>query len=365
MAKVTFNNRQTVFYDSIKTRVDDYFRKNNIAKTGNIQLFTKALVLIPAFIGIYIVLVFIQPPVVLSILLCMVLGFLAASIGFNVMHDACHGSYSKYKWVNELLGLSINFLGGNAFLWKFKHNVIHHTYTNVDGVDDDIAKMPLIRQCQSQKWKPAHRYQHIYSVLIYALSSFLWVTLMDFMKYLGRKVYTTPIHKIPLKEHVIFWVSKVFYVGVYIVLPVYVVGWLPWLIGFFAMHFAMGLTLAMVFQLAHVVEDVEFEDANSGTLRIEREWAVHQVKTTADFATDNKLISWFLGGLNFQIEHHLFPKISHVHYPAIRLIVEDVCKEQGIRHVNYPTMSSAIVSHFRFMKLLGENKGSSLQGSLS
>ncbi|HRH67857.1 MAG TPA: fatty acid desaturase, partial [Bacteroidia bacterium] len=204
MAKVTFNNKNSVFYDSIKTKVDAYFKEKNLKRTGNIHLFLKALILIPVAIGIYYTLLFVQIPAIPSLLLCAVLGLTLASIGFNVMHDACHGSYSSKKWVNELMGLSLNFLGGNAFIWKMKHNVIHHTYTNVDGVDDDIAKMPLIRQCSSQKWKPAHRYQHWYSLGIYALSSFLWVMVMDFVKYFSKKVYTTPINNIPVREHVIF-----------------------------------------------------------------------------------------------------------------------------------------------------------------
>lgn len=356
MAKVTFNNKNSVFYDSLKTKVDAYFKTKNIARTGNIHLFIKTLVLVPLAVGIYYTLLFIQPSTIPSLLLCGVLGLTLASIGFNVMHDACHGSYSSRKWVNEMMGLSLNFLGGNAFIWKIKHNVIHHTYTNVDGVDDDIAKMPLIRQCSSQKWMPAHRYQHWYSLGIYALSSFLWIMLMDYMKYFSKKVYTTPIHKIPVREHIIFWVSKILYIAFYIALPIYMVGWLPWLVGFFVMHGTMGLALAIVFQLAHVVEDVSFVDAHAPAVKIDEEWAVHQIRTTADFATDNKLISWLLGGLNFQIEHHLFPKISHVHYPAIRAIVKDVCDEHGLRHVDYPTMSSAINSHFRFMKSLGKNE---------
>ena len=119
------------------------------------------------------------------------------------------------------------------------------------------------------------------------------------------------------------------------------------------MHLTMGLTLALVFQLAHVVEATHFADAHQDVLHIEDEWAVHQVQTTADFATHNKIISWFTGGLNFQVEHHLFPKISHVHYPVIHKFVKEACRKFSITHNDYPSMISALRSHFRLMRQLG------------
>jgi linoleoyl-CoA desaturase len=282
------------------------------------------------------------------------LGFILASIGFNIMHDACHGSYSEKGWVNDLMGLSLNALGGNAFIWKFKHNVIHHTYTNVDGIDDDIAKSPLMRQCNTQKWVPAHRFQHIYVVLVYAISSFAWVTMMDFNKYFKRRIVSTTLQKMDRKEHIVFWLSKVLYVAFYIVIPILCVGWKTWAIGFTFMHLTMGLVLALVFQLAHVVEHAEFEYiGEQDSKRIEEEWAIHQVKTTVNFAPKNKLISWYVGGLNYQVEHHLFPRISHVHYPALRNIVKETCQQFGIAYNEFPTMTKAIASHFRMMRQLG------------
>jgi linoleoyl-CoA desaturase len=285
----------------------------------------------------------------------MLLGFILASIGFNVMHDACHGSYSSKKWVNNIMGLSLNALGGNAFIWKFKHNIVHHTYTNVDGVDDDIAKSPLMRQCASQKWVPAHRFQHIYVVLVYAISSVAWVAMMDFNKYFKRKVFTTQLQKMDIKEHIIFWASKALYGLFYVAIPVYFVGWKSWAIGYAAMEIVMGLTLALIFQLAHVVEHAEFEAAAGMESKlIENEWAIHQIKTTANFAPKNKFINWYVGGLNYQVEHHLFPRVSHVHYPAISGIVQKTCEDFNLPYNTYPTFTGSLASHFRMMKQLGE-----------
>ena len=156
-----------------------------------------------------------------------------------------------------------------------------------------------------------------------------------------------------LKEHVVFWATKVIYVLCTIVIPILVVGWLPWLIGFLVMHFVLGLTLAVVFQLAHVVEHTEFDAAGIEPKKIENEWAIHQVKTTADFAASNRILSWFVGGLNFQIEHHLFPRISHIHYPAISRIVAETCNQYGLQYNYFPSMGAAVSSHYKFMKQLG------------
>jgi linoleoyl-CoA desaturase len=352
--KVSFNNSNNSFHQDLKSSVEQYFSANHFKKTGNWKLYIKSIVLVPAAIGLYLLLLSVHLSLFPGIVISGLLGFVLASIGFNIMHDACHGSYSRKPWVNNIMGLTLNMLGGNAFIWKFKHNIIHHTYTNIDGIDDDIAKSPIMRQCESQKWVRAHRFQHIYVVLLYAVSSFLWVSTMDFGKYFKRKIHNTHLQKMDLSEHVIFWLSKVMYVLFYIIIPVHFVGWTAWAIGFASMHVMLGLTLALVFQLAHVVEDAEFVFAPGiEPQKIEEEWAIHQVRTTANFAPRNKLISWFVGGLNFQIEHHLFPKVSHIHYPAIAPIVKTVCDRHRIHYNEFQTMTAAVGSHFRMMKMLG------------
>ncbi|MFT4062676.1 MAG: acyl-CoA desaturase [Edaphocola sp.] len=355
MPKVTYNNKNAVFFPTLKKAVDEYFTVNGIKKTGNWQLYTKTIVLFLAAMASYACLMSISVPCWAALLLCVLLGMALAGIGFDVMHDALHGSYSSKKWVNDLLGLSLNALGGNAFFWKQKHNIVHHTYTNVDGVDDDIAQSPFIRMCTTQKWVPAHKVQHLYVPFLYMLSSFFWVFFSDMSKYFKKRIYTTPLTKMDTKEHVIFWVSKILYVLFYVALPIKVWGFLPWLAGFGLMHAALGFTMTLIFQLAHVVEETEFEYTNGlDPKHIENEWAIHQLKTTSNFAPSSKLLSWYVGGLNFQVEHHLFPRISHIHYPAISKIVKAKCEEHGISHHSIPNLVSAISSHFRFIKSLGK-----------
>ncbi len=354
MPKITFSNRNNDFYQNLKVSVDEYFEKNKIKKTGDWRLYIKTIILISVAIATYSFLIFAKPGALPALLLCAVLGYSMACIGFSVMHDANHGSYSTNPKLNDLLGLSMNFMGASSYFWKQKHNIIHHTYTNVDGIDDDIAKSPVIRQCESQRWIPAHKIQHLYLLPVYALSSIFWVFIMDFTKYFTHKIYTTDAWKMKLKNHIIFWATKILYVACYMVIPMAIWGFLPWLAGFFIMHAFMGLTLSLVFQLAHVVENTEFETiALDETKHVDTAWAEFQLKTTANFAMGNKVISWFVGGLNYQIEHHLFPRVSHVHYPAISKIVMEKCAEYNLPYNKYDTMSGALASHFKVMKDLG------------
>jgi len=353
MGKLVYNNRRAVFFKALKVDVERYFEENRIAKTGDRRLYLKSLILICSASAIYTYLLMFSPPPILGIMSSAVLGLVLSGIGFNIMHDANHGSYSSRKWVNDLMGLTLNALGSNAFIWKQKHNIIHHTYTNVDGIDDDIAKSPVIRQSSSQIWKPAHRIQHLYIWVVYALSSILWIFVTDFVKYGSKKIYTTDLKNMGLREHAIFWLSKVLYVAFYMVIPIALVGYQRWLVGFLCMHVTLGLSLAVVFQLAHVVEETEFEYCGEEDVIIENEWAIHQLKTTANFAPGNIFITWFVGGLNYQIEHHLFPRISHVHYPELSKIIQAKCKEFGIQYHTIPTMGSAMLSHHRHMRSLG------------
>lgn len=352
--KVTFDNSNPLFFLSLRKAVDDYFRNKRIKKTGNWKLYSKAIIVISFSIALYLFLLLGNYASWTGMLLSVLLGVALISTAFNVMHDACHKSFSSKQWVNNVMGLTMNALGGNAFLWKIKHNVIHHTYTNIDGVDDDITNGALLRMCSTQPWRPVHRFQHIYMFALYAISSLVWMLVFDFVKYFTLRINNTAISKIARKEHVIFWLSKLLYGFFYVLVPIYCLGWLPWLTGFLIVHITMGLTMSVIFQLAHVVEKTSFYAASDKQKVIESAWAEHEVRTTTDFAPKNKLLSWFIGGLNFQVEHHLFPTISHIHYPALCKIVEEQCRKFSLPYHTFPTMSAAVVSHIRLMKKLGK-----------
>jgi linoleoyl-CoA desaturase len=341
------------FHAELKKRISDYFENVGKSTTGNTSLFVKAIILMSAFTLVYIHLVFFTPAALWAILECVLLGGIVSAIGFNVMHDGAHGSFSNNKWVNYMAAFSLNILGGNSFMWNVKHNVIHHAYTNVDGVDDDIDIQPWMRMSGTQKKYKMHKYQHLYFWVLYSLLYILWIFVLDYQKYFKSRVGDVPFKRMKLSDHLIFWASKLFNAFLFVALPIYMIGFADWVIGFVVFTFVAGLVLSLVFQLAHTVEHTAFPIPNEETGKMEDEWAIHQIKTTANFATKNKLVSWLVGGLNFQIEHHLFPKISHVHYPAISKIIRQACQEYGITYIEYPRVHLAIASHVAFLRQMG------------
>jgi linoleoyl-CoA desaturase len=355
MSKVKFSSRPD-FFHILRKRTDEYFQQNNLKKTGDFRLYSKTIILFTSLITLYVWLVFFTPQyAAVSLLLCAIMGVNLAAIGFNVMHDGAHGSYSSNPTINNIMGFALNIMGGNVYIWKLKHNGNHHTYTNVDGHDDDIDIKPFLRVHKGQPKKFIHNYQHFYGIFLYGLTYFFWVYYNDFYKYFRSKVADhTPLKKMSLKDHVYFWFSKVLYTFVFIVFPITQVGLLPLIIGYATMVAVCGIVIAVVFQLAHVVEDTEFVTPKNEVEQIENEWAVHQLHTTVNFATKSKFLNWLLGGLNFQVEHHLFPSISHVHYPELNKIVKETCQEYNVKYKEYKTFVQAIHSHFAHLKKVGQ-----------
>lgn len=355
MSTPKFAIRAQSFHAELKRRVNAYFEETGKTQTGNFRLYAKAIVLAVAIAGLYTHLVFFTPGIILGILESIVLGGVIAAIGFNIMHDGAHGSFSKYKPVNVMAAFSLNVLGGSSFMWNVKHNIIHHAYTNIDGVDDDIDIQPWMRMSSTQKKYKLHKYQHRYFWFLYAMLYIFWIFVLDYQKYFKQKIGTMPLKKMSATDHILFWSFKVFHIGVFVVIPIVFAGFWAWFVGFLVMALFAGFVLSIVFQLAHTVEHTHFPMPDEADNRLQDEWAIHQLKTTANFATRNKLISALVGGLNFQVEHHLFPKISHVHYPAISKIIRETCIEFNVPYIEYPRMRMAVASHVAYLREMGRN----------
>lgn len=291
--------------------------------------------------------------------LWLIMGLGIVGIGASVMHDSNHGSYTESKAVNNFLGSLLNILGGYALNWKIQHNILHHTYTNIAGLDEDIDAGAIIRMSPDKPLKPYHRYQHIYAWGLYCLMNLFWITAKDF-KLLFRYDKNNLLIKqnTTLRKAVIeLALLKVVYVTYIFVLPIMFSGvaWYHIVTGFVLMHIIAGFSLACIFQPAHVVETSDFSSPTDDR-KMENYWALHQILNTADFAPDNKIVCWFIGGLNFQIEHHLFPQVCHVHYPKIAKIVAKVAGEYNIPYIVMPTFASAIAAHGKMLKMLGRNE---------
>ncbi|MEN9281244.1 MAG: hypothetical protein RL594_179 [Bacteroidota bacterium] len=353
MSVAKFARPHGTFSAVLKQRVHEYFQQHSIRQTGDWRLYLKTTVLVCAGILFYCGWVVFDLPLWASILSAVLLGINHALIGFNIMHDGAHGSYSRSRWLNDLMGYSLNVVGGNTYFWKLKHNVAHHTFPNVEGQDEDIDVWPFIRSSTNQKRLWFHRYQHLYGLFLYCITYLQWVFWADTRKYFDRTIGGLEITTLTLREHLIFWISKAFYIGVFVVVPMLVFGWGLGLATYVLSAAATGILIAVVFQLAHVNEQTHFMETDPETNKVDGEFMVHQFITTANFSTRSKLVSWFLGGLNFQVEHHVFPKISHVHYPAIKGIVESTCREFNVPYLEYPTLRQALTSHLRYLRLVG------------
>jgi linoleoyl-CoA desaturase len=348
--RVTFTNQSNQFTQTLRSRVEAYFKENKIKQSGSKRLFTKAIFLFSVLITLYTLLVFYTLPIWVSVLLCMLLGTVFAAIGFNVMHDGAHGSFSSKKWVNNLMSYSLDMLGGSSIMWKIKHNHNHHTFTNIEGMDDDIDIVPYFRLNENQPKKNYHKFQHIYWVALYCTTYILWVFMMDYKKYFTNKIGLTTFRKLTTNEHIMFWSGKTFYLIVFFIIPFFFVGIVKTLVGYLIASSFCGLLIALIFQLAHIVEGIQFPRADENG-KIDNDWTIHQLQTTANFATKNKLVSWFVGGLNYQVEHHLFPKISHIHYPKINAIVKETCAQFNVTYHEYPTVLKAVKSHVSYLKM--------------
>ena len=347
-------DREKEFMRELKERIAAYFDERGISDKADGRMVTKTvLVLALTFVPYGLILTGrFSPWAMLG--LAVIMGVGTAGIGFNIAHDALHGAYSSSKRVNGWLGLSFDLMGANGYLWKITHNIIHHTYTNIQGIDEDLEVSPLLRLSPTSDHRWFHRYQHVYGLATYSLSTLFWVFVKDY-KYLLQKdlgPYQNIRH--PRAEVARLIGMKLLYYGYTIVIPLLVldVTWWQFAIGFTAMHLTAGLILGVVFQLAHVVEGPEHFRTPSDD-RMEDSWLVHEMKTTADFGRGNRLLCWYVGGLNFQIEHHLFPRVCSIHYPAISATVEEVARRHGIPYYSHPTLRASIRSHLRMLKVLG------------
>ena len=343
------------FFRTLNSRVNSYFKENNIEKTGNWKIHLKTIILFTVFLVPYFLILTLDMPFWVHLLLTIVMGIGMAGIGMNVMHDANHGSYSTKSWVNKFMGGTIYVLAGNVHNWQVQHNVLHHTYTNIIGHDEDLEAGRIMRFSKEAEWHKFHRFQQYYAVFLYGLLTFNWAITTDFKQmrnYLKRKLsYGEP------KSPKILWttliITKVIYMGIWIVLPMVIgITWWKVLVGFFVMHYTAGLILSIVFQLAHVVDEAANPQPNE-VGEMENTWAIHQLFTTVNFAPKNKIVNWYTGGLNHQIEHHIFPHISHVHYGKIAKIVKETAKECQLPYYEYKTMSAAVVAHFKHLRTLG------------
>jgi linoleoyl-CoA desaturase len=343
----------SAFQLELRRRVDEYFRTTGRRRRDCGQMYVKTAILVTAFGGSYLALVFMAQTWWQGVLLAILLGLSAAGIGFNIQHDGGHQAYSNRTWVNSLMAMTLEVIGGSSYLWRWKHVVFHHTYVNITGHDTDVDLGILARLTPQQTRLRFHRWQHLYLWPLYGFLAIKWQLIDDFRKLIRGRISNQPFPRPTGRSLVVFVVGKAIFFALAFGLPLM---YHP--VGAVVLYYSVaglvaGIVLSVVFQVAHCVEDADFPVPVATTGRVDRAWAIHQMETTVDFARHSRVIAWLVGGLNFQIEHHLFPRISHVHYPAISKLVEATCRDFGIRYMEYASFRAGIVAHFRWLRRMG------------
>lgn len=343
------------FANELKKRVRDYFKENNISKYGGFSMYFKSLVMLSLYFTPFILILTLDLQPWLALMLVVFMGIGEAGIGMSVMHDAAHGAYSKKGWVNTLAASSVFLLGSNTINWKIQHNLSHHSYTNIYKYDPDISTKAVIRLCKHAPLKKYMRFQQYYAFLLYGFMTVLRLfgEINSLIGY-NKEGTTHQMGANPKIELLKLILTKIIYLSIFISLPLLFTEFSIWqiLLGFFIMHFVAGIIMSTIFQMAHVVMGVYQPLPEDGIIRCDR--LVHQLKSSSDFGKKSGLLSWYIGGLDFQVEHHLFPTVCHVHYAALAPIVEKTASDFGLVYNSNRTFGHALISHFKRLKELGE-----------
>ncbi len=343
------NNNQ--FITGLKLTVENYFSHKKINKYGNLAIAIKGIIVLLIYALAYASIFRPGASTASLVTAYIVMGISGVMIVFNLVHDASHHAISKTKWINKTVCYLGDLVGINTYIWNIRHNIQHHTFTNVLGGDLIIENIPLIRLSPHQARKKFHKYQVYYAPLFYMFYSFYWMFVIDFKLFLKRDICNLHNIKHPFKEWMILILTKSFYIFYMLVVPwlftslsfISVVGY------FFILHFAAGLLLSFVAVLGHFVDGPSFPDAPDGL--IENSWSEHELEATIDFAPRSRIINWITGGLNTHVAHHLFPGICHIHYYNLTRIIEDYCQQNNYQY-NKESLSGGLSSHFRYLKKL-------------
>ncbi len=341
------------FRAELKRKVDGYFQQTGLRPRDCPRMYFKTGVILSLHALAYALLIFQAATWWQALPLALLLGLTTVGIGFNIQHDGSHRAYSRHPWVNKCMALTLDFIGGSSYIWHWKHDIFHHTYSNINGLDADIDVGSLGRFSPHQRRRPFHRWQHYYLWPLYGFLAVKWLLYDDFRDAFTGRIGKHPIPRPKGREWVFFFGGKIIFFTLAFALPLMLHP--AWVVAsvYGIVAAITGIVLSMVFQVAHVVEEAQFPAPRSESDSIENAWAVHQVETTVDFSRNNPLVVWLVGGLNFQIEHHLFPRISHVHYPALSPIVKETCLEFGVQYSEHKSFAAGLASHFRWLRRMG------------
>lgn len=353
--KVKFTgHNNSLFNKTLKKRLDDYFAQHQQTHFADGRMWFKVVFWLGMWIATWCMAMFFKIPGWALLIVAIAHMFTHLCIAFNIAHDANHDAISKKKWVNHLLGYSLDLCGVNSYLWRYSHNNIHHSYVNIEGIDTSSEGHGIIRFTTNAEWKPIYKYQHLYAPFLYGIATLNYVFSKDFWIFLHLRKNQHGL-KPSVKQWFFLIVTKMFYYTYTLIIPTLLLPYSFWtiLLVFVLCHAILGIALALTFQTGHLIEETSFPAINADG-NIDKNWAIHIVETTVDYARTNPVVAWFLGSINVHVIHHLYPRICHTHYADIAPIVQQTAEEHGLQYRTFPSFGKAIASHFKLLKQLGE-----------
>ena len=354
------NKSKNDFAKALVKKFQQYFKEKNLTPYATPAMWVKAFTALSSWALVYSL---IMSDVLSSlpngwyyfslIAAFTLLGFTNIFIAFAISHDAAHGAFSKKKWVNKIMGLTFNFVGGNIYLLTKIHST-HHLFANIHGIDPQMESHGLLRNTPYEKYLNKHKYQHIYVVFIYALAYLHWVVIKDFKwMFFENHIGNEKNIKHPASEYFVLVFFKILYFALNLTLPLVFLAAPIWVIitGFIMIHVFPGMAFALIFQANHVFEGTNYPVPNNEG-QIANNYAIHTLETTLDFARKNKLATYLMGGINVHAVHHMFPQYCHVHNNALTEILIEACDEYGLKYNEVPTFTKAVRIHFSMLKRL-------------
>ncbi len=348
------DSQHDAFYLQLRERVRQYLADNNFDGFATPALWLKAGLYMAVYAGMYLWMLLGNWSLGNGWWLWACIGLAGVLLGLNFAHDAAHDSFFKRKSLNKVLYYCwFNALGANAYLWKMRHVDSHHLFPNVDDCDADIDDNPIIRLSPYKPQYWFHRYQHLYAPIAYLFYSLIWVFLKDFV-LLGKKQLANlrDIHH-PKGEIALFFLAKALYILAFLIAPWYWGSWQVWetIAGFLILHFVSGYAFVFGLAVSHFADGRAFQQVDKGGY-LNHSWSMHQIITSLDYHATQTWANWIFGGFNAHAAHHLFPQLSHAHYPKISEFIQELAIQHKIPYEN-TTWSKAIGAHFRYLKRLG------------
>lgn len=344
------------FLKTLRIRVNDYFKINNIKKTGNKTSQVKALFLLTVYLTAFVAIFFSTS--LLQMYICYsIVGILTIFVALNIAHDAAHGTFSDKKWINNIMLYTFDFLGASGYMWKLKHVHSHHPHVNIPNMDGDIKQSNLVRIFPNSPFLKFHKYQYLYMPFLYAFYTLIWLCIRDFRDYYQTDISGKSDIKHSWLEYAKLFLGKFIFFGRMLLLPYLLLSFSfgEIFLGFFIFHVSASYTVALALISAHVGEHSVYPEPNANG-QMKNSWVRHQIITTCDFATDNKVITHLFGAFNHHVIHHVFPNICHIHYPKLTGILIETCKEFDMPYYCTPSLSGAVKSHLKFLKIRSEQE---------